>query len=93
MQFLIEREMNQMDQGEQMNHMDHGKQMNHSQSIPGLHSSEDHLPLSNPSIRPGHDHKLEHDLASLTSAMTDMSVCMQEVSTCNNKITVFTCII
>ena len=70
-------EMNQMDTGHQMNQMGQDDQMNHSHSLPSLLSSEDCLFLSTPVLRPGHGHKLEQDLACLTSAMTNMSVCMQ----------------
>eukprot|EP00092_Neocalanus_flemingeri_P100837 GFUD01128835.1.p1 GENE.GFUD01128835.1~~GFUD01128835.1.p1 ORF type:complete len:208 (+),score=59.93 GFUD01128835.1:93-716(+) len=75
MQCVREREMRQM---HQMNEMDQGEQMNHSQSLPTMLSSEDRLFLSTPALKPGHGHMLEQDLTSLTSAMTDMSVCMQE---------------
>ena len=96
MQCVREREMrhiHEMNQMNEMNQMEQGEQMNLSQSLPTNLSSEDRLFMSIPVLRPGHGHMLEQDLASLTSAMTDMSVCMEEVSTCKNIFTLFTFII
>merc|ERR1740124_384491 len=72
MQCVREREMNQI---KQMSEVEHSMQMNQSYL-----SSEDRLFLSTPSLRPGHGHKLEQDLVCLSSAMTGMSVGMQEPS-------------
>ena len=77
-----------MNQINQMSEVDHSQQMN-----PTYLSSEDRLFFSTPSLKPGHGHKLEQDLASLSSAMTGMSVDMQEVSNCPKCNTVFNCIL